>query len=77
MPTSSRGVCHAGQAETGPIAQDFHAAFGPGIDDRHIVTVDTDGVALAAIQGLYRLIDRQQEEIYRLTLALAEVARGR
>jgi hypothetical protein len=37
----------------GPMAQDFHAAFGlDGVDDRHISVVDEDGVALAAIQGL-------------------------
>jgi hypothetical protein len=37
----------------GPIAQDFHAAFGLGEDSRRISTIDADGVALAAIQGLY------------------------
>lgn len=36
----------------GPMAQDFHAAFGLGDSDKRIVTVDADGVALAAIQGL-------------------------
>lgn len=36
----------------GPIAQDFYAAFNVGEDERHISTVDADGVALAAIQGL-------------------------
>jgi len=36
----------------GPIAQDFYAAFDVGEDERHISTVDADGVALAAIQGL-------------------------
>jgi hypothetical protein len=36
----------------GPMAQDFHVAFGLGTDDKHIATVDADGVALAAIQGL-------------------------
>jgi hypothetical protein len=36
----------------GPMAQDFYAAFNVGMDDRHIATVDEDGVALAAIQGL-------------------------
>jgi hypothetical protein len=36
----------------GPVAQDFHAAFGLGSDDKHIATVDADGVALAAIQAL-------------------------
>jgi hypothetical protein len=38
----------------GPTAQDFRAAFGLGGDERHISGVDADGVALAAIQALYR-----------------------
>ena len=39
----------------GPMAQDFHTAFGlNGADDTHIATVDEGGVALAAIQGLDR-----------------------
>jgi hypothetical protein len=37
----------------GPTAQDFYAAFGLGEDDLHIATIDSDGVALAAIQALY------------------------
>ncbi|MBN1269313.1 MAG: tail fiber domain-containing protein [Kiritimatiellae bacterium] len=37
----------------GPMAQDFHAAFGLGETDRYINSVDVDGVALAAIQGLH------------------------
>jgi hypothetical protein len=45
--TNSTEVPHIG-----PVAQDFHEAFGLGADDRHIATVDADGVALAAIQGL-------------------------
>ena len=36
----------------GPMAQDFHAAFGLGDDDKMIGMQDADGVALAAIQGL-------------------------
>jgi len=36
----------------GPMAQDFYAAFNLDADDKHIATVDADGVALAAIQGL-------------------------
>jgi trimeric autotransporter adhesin len=43
----------------GPMAQDFHAAFGVGPDDKHITTVDADGVALAAIQGLNQKLERQ------------------
>ncbi len=41
----------------GPMAQDFHAAFGLGGDDKTIATVDADGVALAAIQGLHRKVE--------------------
>ena len=32
----------------GPMAQDFREAFGTGRDDKHITSVDADGVALAA-----------------------------
>ena len=36
----------------GPMAQDFRRAFGLGVDDRSINSIDSSGVALAAIQGL-------------------------
>ncbi len=45
----------------GPMAQDFHAAFGLGTDERHIATVDADGVALAAIQGLNKKLAEELE----------------
>jgi hypothetical protein len=38
----------------GPMAQDFHAAFDLGRDEKGLDGADLDGVALAAIQGLYR-----------------------
>lgn len=64
----------------GPMAQDFHAAFGVGPDDRHITTVDADGVALAAIQGLNRKVEEQarslknrDQQIDRLQADLAEL----
>jgi hypothetical protein len=40
----------------GPMAQDFSSAFKVGEDDKHITTIDSEGVALAAIQGLYRIL---------------------
>jgi hypothetical protein len=49
----------AGTRHVGPMAQDFHAAFGLGTDDKHIATVDADGVALAAIQGLNQKLEEQ------------------
>ncbi len=36
----------------GPVAEDFKASFGLAGDGKSISTVDADGVALAAIQGL-------------------------
>ncbi len=44
---SEPGVRHLG-----PMAQDFYAAFRVGEDDRHIASIDEDGVALAAIKAL-------------------------
>jgi hypothetical protein len=47
----------------GPVAQDFYAAFGLGASDTSIGTLDADGVALAAIQGLYALSQEQATQI--------------
>ena len=58
MKAQSPSVRHVG-----PMAQDFHAAFGLGGDDKHINTVDADGVALAAIQGLHQIVQEQQTEL--------------
>jgi hypothetical protein len=55
----------------GPMAQDFYAAFGLGLDNKHIGTIDEGGVALAAIQGLYRQNLRLQARVTRLERALA------
>lgn len=45
-----------GSRHVGPMAGDFHDAFGLG-DGESIPTVDADGVALAAIQGLADRLD--------------------
>jgi len=58
--TNQSGVKHYG-----PMAQDFHAAFGlNGAEDKHIATVDADGVARTAIQGLNEKVEggRQKAE---------------
>jgi len=47
----------AANRHIGPTAQDFYAAFDVGLDDKSICTVDADGVALAAIQGLNQKVD--------------------
>ena len=56
----------------GPVAQDFHQAFGlNGDDDRHISAVDESGVALAAIQGLNQRVDELKTENAELKQRLA------
>ncbi len=63
----------AGIRHMGPVAQDFRAAFGLGEDDRHISTVDADGVILAAIQGLYRTVQQNDERIRALEQQVREM----
>jgi len=45
----------------GPTAQDWHALFPSGKDPLRIDTMDLDGVALAAIQGLAAKLERTEE----------------
>jgi len=67
----------------GPTAQDFRAAFGLGHDEKHIGTLDTDGVTLAAIKGLAeeiaaegRLGSEREARISRLEEALRQLRNG-
>jgi hypothetical protein len=57
----------------GPMAQDFKAAFFPGRDDKTISTLEFDGVALAAIQGLHEMVKDKDGEIRELKQAVAEL----
>ena len=50
------------QRHIGPMAQDFHTAFGLGRDNKHIATLDTSGVALAGIKALVEENHRMAEE---------------
>jgi len=59
----------------GPMAQDFHAAFGLGEDKRHIDAIDSEGVALAAIQGLYRQNQALKGQNAALSARLARLER--
>lgn len=47
----------------GPMAQDFHAAFNLGESDTMISAIDADGVTIAALQGLYQLVQEQAAQI--------------
>jgi hypothetical protein len=47
----------------GPMAQDFMAAFEVGETDTGITTIDADGVALAAIQGLNAKLEAERDAL--------------
>jgi hypothetical protein len=57
----------------GPMAQDFKAAFGVGETDTGITTVDADGVALAAIQGLNQKLKAKDAELEQLKRRLNDL----
>jgi hypothetical protein len=61
----------------GPVAQDFYRAFHVGEDNKHIATVDADGVALAAIKGLNRRLNQKVKRLERELAALRERVRSR
>jgi len=62
---SRDGVDHMG-----PMAGEFHEAFGLGDDPETIGHVDADGVALAAIQGLADRLDGKDDRIEELEAEL-------
>ena len=47
----------------GPMAQNFHAAFGLGADETKLAPGDLAGIALAAIQGQQEIVQEQQARI--------------
>ncbi len=57
----------------GPMAQDFHDAFGLGDTDKGIYTVDGNGVALASIQALYQIVEEKDRKIAALESRLTDL----
>ncbi len=71
---SEQGVRHVG-----PMAQDFYAAFKVGEDDKHITSIDEDGVALAAIKALHGrigVLDAENASL-RAQLAILKTSQAR
>jgi hypothetical protein len=56
----------------GPMAEDFQAAFGLAGDGKSIGTVDADGVALAAIQGLNAKLEAENATLKSQLATLAD-----
>ena len=57
----------------GPMAQDFYSASGLGGSGTTITSVDPDGVALAAIQGLNEKLELQQAELKQKQTEITEL----
>lgn len=56
----------AAERHIGPVAEDFHAAFGLGASNRYIAPADEAGVALASVKALQEEVkarDRRIEEL--------------
>lgn len=66
--TQDREIRHAG-----PMAQDFHAAFGLGESDLMINSVDIDGINMAGVKALDARTVAQQERIDTLEAEVAEL----
>jgi len=57
----------------GPMAQDFYGAFELGQGDTGISSLDTSGVAFAAIQGLHAIVEEKDQEIATLRKELEDL----
>jgi Chaperone of endosialidase len=76
MPLSSWAFKGAeAYTHIGPMAQDFSKAFALGADDKTISAMDSSGVALAAIQGLHKLLKDKDAKIVALENANAAMLR--
>ncbi|MEY8197627.1 MAG: hypothetical protein RPS47_00115, partial [Colwellia sp.] len=49
-----------------PIAEDFYELFGLGTDEKHISSLDTSGIALAAIQALNADLKKKTTQLKQL-----------
>ena len=59
----------------GPMAQDFFDAFQLGGSRRHISSVDADGVAMAALQGLHAVHKEAQQRVESLRADAEDLAK--
>jgi hypothetical protein len=79
VSTWSYKAQNPGIRHLGPTAQDFARAFGLGESKRRIDSIDSEGVSLAGIQALVKVVRTQQGQIRAqqrtLDVLKAEVAR--
>lgn len=61
-------------AHMGPMAQDFAAAFGLGIDNKHVSPMDMAGVSMAAVRALNEVVAEKDAAIAQLQQQNTELA---
>lgn len=71
VSTWSRKADESGTRHLGPMAQDFHKAFGLGRDERHISPLDVAGVALVGVQELEEKVKAKDARIAELEARIA------
>jgi len=57
----------------GPMAEDFYAAFGVGLNNKTISVTDANGIAFSAIQGLAQQLQERDKELTELKARLADL----
>jgi hypothetical protein len=61
MPVTTWSIIGSDVRQMGPMAQDFYKSFNLGTTDRAINSIDAQGVAFAAIQGLNQKLNEQNK----------------
>lgn len=62
-------------SHVGPMAEDIHAAFRLGSDEKHLSPSDSAGLALAAVQGLDQRVEARLDELRETVELLAATNR--
>ncbi len=75
LPITTWNYKGAGEADRhlGPVAEDFHAAFGLGSSDHFVAPTDVAGVALASVKALQEEVQERDRRIEALEARLAEL----
>lgn len=73
MPITTWTMKGSTVRQMGPTAQDFYASFNLGDSDTSINNTDIQGVTLAAIQGLYQVVQEQNQLLQNQDKRIAEL----
>jgi hypothetical protein len=75
LPISTWNYKGAGEGDRhlGPVAEDFHAAFGLGSSDHFVAPTDVAGVALASVKALQEEVLERDHRIEALEARLEEL----